>query len=62
MWTQVDPQASKYPGGSPYNYSLNNPVKFVDLEGRKRHTCRLTHTGKRIRFEKSISEYLIINN
>lgn len=32
-WLVRDPFASKYPALSPYNYSLNNPGKFVDLKG-----------------------------
>lgn len=32
-WLQVDPLADKYPGWSPYNYALNNPLKFVDTDG-----------------------------
>ena len=32
-WLQVDPLADKYPGWNPYNYCLNNPLKFVDKEG-----------------------------
>jgi len=30
----VDPLAGKYPGVSPYAYCLNNPVKYVDPDGR----------------------------
>ncbi len=33
-WLQVDPLADKYPGWSPYNYALNNPLKYVDPDGR----------------------------
>ena len=29
----VDPLASKYPGWSPYVYTLGNPVKYVDPDG-----------------------------
>jgi hypothetical protein len=29
----VDPLAEKYPGWSPYNYTLQNPVKFIDPTG-----------------------------
>ena len=32
-WMQVDPLADKYPGWSPYNYCLNNPLIFVDPNG-----------------------------
>jgi len=31
----VDPEARAYPSISPYVYSLNNPIKFVDPDGRK---------------------------
>ena len=33
-WMQVDPLAEKYFGWSPYNYTLNNPLKFYDPDGR----------------------------
>jgi len=33
-WISVDPLAGKYPGWSPYNYSLNNPIIFIDQDGR----------------------------
>ena len=32
-WSSVDPLADKYPGLSPYNYSLNNPINLVDPDG-----------------------------
>lgn len=33
MWLSVDPLAEKYPGWSPYNYTLNNPVFWNDPDG-----------------------------
>ncbi len=33
LWNSVDPLADKYPGWSPYNYTLGNPLKFVDPNG-----------------------------
>ena len=33
-WLQVDPLADNYPSWSPYNYTLNNPIKNVDPDGK----------------------------
>lgn len=35
----MDPLAEDYPGWSPYNYVLNNPVKLVDPDGRSVNDC-----------------------
>ncbi|MEX2345025.1 MAG: Ser-Thr-rich GPI-anchored membrane family protein [Balneolaceae bacterium] len=32
-WLGVDPLADEYPEWSPYNYTLNNPIIFVDPNG-----------------------------
>jgi uncharacterized protein RhaS with RHS repeats len=34
-WTTVDPLASKYPQFSPYVYVANNPIIFIDPDGKK---------------------------
>ncbi|WP_406539172.1 RHS repeat-associated core domain-containing protein, partial [Fibrobacter sp.] len=32
-WLSVDPMADKYPGISPYNYCMWNPIRVVDPNG-----------------------------
>lgn len=34
VWLSVDPLAHKYPSWSPYNYALQNPIKFNDIDGQ----------------------------
>ena len=33
-WLQVDPLTEKFPAWSAYNYSYNNPINMIDLDGR----------------------------
>ncbi|MFM7017598.1 JAB-like toxin 1 domain-containing protein [Flavobacterium sp.] len=35
MWMSPDPLSEEYPSWNPYNYCFNNPVHFVDPDGRK---------------------------
>jgi RHS repeat-associated protein len=37
IWYGADPLQEKYPGISTYCYTANNPVKFVDLDGKSTH-------------------------
>ena len=34
VWFGVDSRADKYPAWNPFNYTLNNPIKLIDLDGR----------------------------
>ena len=33
-WLSVDPLGDKYSGWSLYNYTLNNPIRLIDIDGR----------------------------
>jgi RHS repeat-associated protein len=33
VWLSVDPMTDKYPGVSPYNFCLLNPLKYIDPDG-----------------------------
>jgi len=34
-WLSLDPLAQKYPGISPYTFVANNPIWFIDPDGKK---------------------------
>ncbi|QTY28290.1 RHS repeat-associated core domain-containing protein [Flavobacterium sp. CS20] len=33
LWLSVDPLTEKYPEWSPYNYTMNNPIRYTDPTG-----------------------------
>ena len=33
-WLSIDPKATKFTSYSPYNFSLNNPLRFIDPDGQ----------------------------
>ena len=41
-WDRIDPLCEKYYSTSPYAYCANNPVKFIDPDGRKIDTSQMS--------------------
>ena len=50
-WTAQDPLSEKYYSFSAYNYCVNNPVMFVDLDGRD--TINVTYNNQTEKWEYS---------
>ncbi|WP_288448044.1 RHS repeat-associated core domain-containing protein [uncultured Chryseobacterium sp.] len=47
LWLNVDPLAEKYPSWSPYNYTLNNPLKHIDQDGNEPEDIIITGSDKK---------------
>lgn len=48
LWTSVDPLTEKYPSFSAYNYVMNNPIKYIDPDGKEVDDPIYNTRGKKI--------------
>jgi RHS repeat-associated protein len=51
VWLSVDPLAEKYPNYTSYNYCLNNPVKYIDPDGKNPLAGALIGAGLDVLFQ-----------
>ncbi|OUD23569.1 RHS repeat domain-containing protein, partial [Flavobacterium psychrophilum] len=66
LWLNVDPLAEKYPNISPYVYCANNPVLYIDPDGREIGISELmksaSHAKAFILFAKTKEGKAFLNN
>jgi len=61
LWLSVDPLSENYPNFSPYAYALQNPVRFVDPDGREPWDHHFDARGKFLYDDHNGSHNIIIH-
>ena len=59
QWGTVDPLCEKYYSVSPYGYCLNNPVRYIDPNGK--HVYTINETGKIIKDSENDKVDLLVS-
>ncbi len=60
-WWSVDPMQSSYSSFSPYNYTLNSPINYIDVEGKWVDVRRKEREGRNDKVIISYSGVILDN-
>ena len=56
LWYGVDALTEQSPNKSSYNYTDNNPIKFIDPDGNRKWPVNKTYNGKQRRFSNNFGQ------